>query len=355
MTLDELMREKGAKVLCKVNKLLIPCHVCDNTKDGAHEFNQYYQEVLKLTGWNTIVRTPSGGVSIARQNFKPPMWDIKATNACIEITLIGIYMLRIQFRQNSSVKEDNQPKIYGREAFSAFKKWLLLDGIDLEDYAIDNGAEVKKTIPKYIIKMENEKYKDCIFKNVHHIDFHNSFPAGLVNTHPEFGGVITMAYNTRKTRPINKAILNYSIGFMQSISMTGAQWAHLAKDAIEDNNKRVEELAAKVAASGRLILSYNTDGFWYAGEIYHGEGEGKALGQWENDHINCKFRAKSAGAYEYIEDGNYFPVVRGRTNLDLIKPRTEWEWGDIYRREAQVIEFFWEEGVGLTYKDGSVL
>ena len=83
--------------------------------------------------------------------------------------------------------------------------------------------------------------------------------------------------------------------------------------------------------SGRIVISYNTDGVWYDGEIYHGEGEGPNLGQWSNDHVNCMFRAKSAGAYEFIEDGKYYPVVRGQTTLDAIKPRSSWEWGDIYK------------------------
>lgn len=357
MKLKEILENKGSKLTLSPNKILIPVLALDNTEAGAHEFNQYYTEILEIgKKWKTISRTPSGGVSTARRNFRPPMWDVKYNNACIELTIITSYMLRIQFRQTTSViEEENSQTIYGRQAFAAFKKELLRDGILLEQYAIDNGPEVKKSIPKYLIAMERDIYCDRTFTECHHIDFHNSFPAGLVNTHPEFAATITRLYEKRKERPVNKAILNYAIGFMQSIDNCGARWAHLSKDAIADNNKRVEELAKTLRKTGRTVLSYNTDGIWYKGEIYHGPGEGKRLGEWENDHINCQFRAKSAGAYEFIEDGVYYPVIRGRTNLDLIKPRTDWEWGDIYKKEARVVQFYWIAGLGIVNKNNELI
>lgn len=104
-----------------------------------------------------------------------------------------------------------------------------------------------------------------------------------------------------------------------------------------------------------MVLLYNTDGIWYCGDVYHGEGEGKRLGEWENDHINCMFRAKSAGSYEFVEDGKYYPVVRGRTNLDLITPRENWKWGDIFKKEAKVIEFYWLAGEGITDANNNII
>jgi hypothetical protein len=63
---------------------------------------------------------------------------------------------------------------------------------------------------------------------------------------------------------------------------------------------------------------------------------------------------RSAGAYEFIEDGKYHVRLRGHTNLDHIKPRSCWEWGDIYQDECVVINFEFVEGVGVT-KDGEVI
>ena len=130
----------------------------------------------------------------------------------------------------------------------------------------------------------------------------------------------------------------------------GYKYAHLSRDAITDNNNRIIKLSDELSSQGRVILSYNTDGIWYQGEIYHGNGEGHDLGQWENDHINCQFRMKSDGSYEFIENGKYYPVVRGYTRLDRIKPRTEWVWGDIY--QAGIITFSIDIN-GIKYEEGS--
>ena len=93
---------------------------------------------------------------------------------------------------------------------------------------------------------------------------------------------------------------------MQSISGCNARWAHLSRDAIKDNNDRVKKLAETLEKKGRMVLSFNTDGIWYKGPVYHGEGEGDGLGEWHNDHVNCKFRAKSSGSYEFIENKKYY-------------------------------------------------
>ena len=140
-----------------------------------------------------------------------------------------------------------------------------------------------------------------------------------------------------------KHILNFSIGFMQSINGCGARWAHLAKDAIKDNNDRVRSLAATVEKSGRTVLLFNTDGFWYEGPVFHGKGEGDGLGQWHNDHMNCKFRMSGAGSYEFIEDGKYNPVVRGIPN----DTKLDWHWGDIYTKKAVPNIFTFDEEMGV--------
>jgi hypothetical protein len=132
---------------------------------------------------------------------------------------------------------------------------------------------------------------------------------------------------------------------MQSVAGCKAKWAHLSKDAISDNNKRVLNLVERLEKAGRTVLLLNTDGIWYDGPVYHGEGEGSGLGEWSNDHIHCQFRMAGAGAYEYIEDGVYHPVIRGIPNTT----KTKWEWGDIYKEKAipDIFMFTEEEGVKL--------
>ena len=355
----ELLEEKGTPIRKDANYLKMPVYAINNNEVGAHQFNILYKEVMEQTKWKTIVRTRSGGVSIARNNFRPPMWDVRRTNACIEITVIWKKMLRIQFRQLADIsKEDGEEKhkteINGMKAFLRFAQEAKKNGIDIGKYAVSNGAEIKKEIEPYIIKLENELYKDKVFMNCHHLDFHNSFPAGLVNTHPEFRKTVEYFYEKRKENEINKAVLNYTIGYCQSIHACNARYATLSRDAINDNNARLRELAERLKKAGCVILLWNTDGIWYKGPVYHGEGEGKRLGEWENDHTNCQLRIKSRGAYEFIENGKYYPVLRGYTKLDRVKPRSEWKWGDIYQEEATVIMFYWQNGKGITDEDGNL-
>lgn len=230
-------------------------------------------------------------------------------------------------------EEGTKKTITGSKGFRLFEEEAKKYGINMEEYATNNGAEIKKTIPPLLIKA-NKFLFDQTLENAHHIDFHSSFPAGLVNAYPEFRPVIEHFYKGRKEHEEYKTVLNSSIGYMQSKDCCNAKWAHLSKAAIIDNNKRLREMAQKLIMNGNELLAYNTDGIWYMGDIYHGEGEGKNLGQWENDHVNCTIRFKSAGSYEYIENGIYTPVVRGLTTYDIEVPREQWVWGDIYKGSA---------------------
>ena len=333
--LKELKELKHTDSTSRLNYLLIPVTTFDINEKGAKQFNKIYHWLQKQDLF-TLERTYSGGIKTG-SHMKVPAWDIRRNKYCVELTVIlEGWAWRIQFRTSCP------NKMSGRKAFSKFKRLLLRDGIDIEDYAIGNGPEIKKEIETYLIKPYHKFYIDKVFEKAHHIDFHSSFAGGLANTHPEFRKTLEWLYENREKDEINKNILNFSIGFMQSISGCGAKWAHLSKDAIADNNARVLELAKRIEKSGRAVLLLNTDGIWYNGPIYHGAGEGKKLGQWENDHTRCKFRMASAGSYEFIEDGIYYPVIRGIPNEE----KTEWKWGDIYTTKAvpDLLSFNEEEG-----------
>lgn len=333
----------------------IPANAIGANEKAAEDFNKIFHW-LKEQNWNKITRTPSGGISINRRNLKFPMWDVivptEKENLTPEITICGDgIMTRIQFRNITN-------KISGTKAFKTFRKILNKHDIEIDDYIIENGEGVKKTMPAPLIACLAEELIGETLYDVHHIDFHSSHMAGLANTHPEFRPAIEEVYNNRKTGTEDrnqkyKAILNCSWGYMQSIKYgRKGEWAHLSKDALIDNNNRVLDIRERIEEAGGLPLLFNTDGIWYmADEPYHGEGEGKALGEWENDHVNCQFRMKSKGCYEFIEDGQYHPVIRGQTSLDKIKPRTEWNWGDIYQ-SSHIIHFYWndEEGI-IIYKE----
>lgn len=351
--LQELLKDFQPTVFNnkEINYINIKCSLLTPNIENANKFNEilYY---LKENVKRKVYRTKSGGIS--KSHFvRTPSYDYTYSISGAELLILtefGYY--RIQFRPKLA-ETDNAKAMSGRKAFNKFKEILSENGINLDDYAVDNGEEVKQEIEKPMIKMERNMFISTEdhngFKNAHHIDFHNSYPGGLMITHPEFKPVIEMMYSKRKENPIYKAILNYSIGFMQS-KWVGYKYAALSRDAINNNNARLRRVAQALKESGRTVLAYNTDGIWYCGEIYHGEGEGKNVGQWENDHINCQIRFKSAGAYEFIENGKYHPVVRGYTKLDTIKSRDEWSWGDIYKNDIIVFKLT-ENGIigGIGY------
>ena len=334
--IKELSRLKSTPSSAKINYLLIPVTVFDINKENAIRFNKIYNWVKKQN-LHKLERTPSGGIQCGPHR-KRPAWDCKVSKTCVEMTiLMDNRAWRIQFR--AKLKEG----MSGRKAFTLFKRILLKHGIDLDEYAIENGKEIKEQIECPLIGAKRRMFYDRTFEKVNHIDFHSSYAGGLANSHPEFREVLNELYAKREEKKEYKNILNFSIGFMQSIAGCNARWAHLSRDAIKDNNERVKNLAKKLEKAGRMVLSFNTDGIWYKGAVYHGEGEGEGLGEWHNDHINCTFRAKSSGSYEFIENGKYYPVVRGITNSS----KKNWEWGDIYTKKAEMSLFIFDENKGV--------
>lgn len=306
---------------------------------------------LEKSDLGTITRTPSGGIKLGKDKFNNSYaWDLIVRRTGLRITVI-IGCKQWVFKIGAISELSEKAEIYPSVAFFKFKERCLEHGINLDDYKITNGKEIKEQIEPPLIRMKYKmEYQDLPLTNVHHIDFHSSYPAGLANTHPEFRPVLEEIYNERNDpskKIVNKAILNYSIGMMQSWKPENnrfAEWAHLSRDAIADNNKRIVELTIRLQASGREILGYNTDGIWYRGNIYHGKGEGDNLGDWSNDHINCLFRSKSDGTYEFIENNQYQSVARGITTYDMVEPdRSKWKFGDIYK------------GANISYKFDRIL
>ena len=323
------------------------------TPENAEIFNEIYQ-FIKASDLNTLERSKSGSIRKGPKYFKNLYaWDLQRSSLGVMLTIsIGGELKVIKF---GLFKADRAPDLYPTVAFSIFTNKCLEHGIDLEDYAIKGrDAEEVKAKGKAIVDDTEaapieikDRFINKTLKNVHHIDFHSSFPAGLVNTHPEFKPVMEYFYNKRKTDEAAKFIMNSGIGYMCTDKCgVNRRWAHLRKDAVEDNNRRITELELKLITTGHQIIGYNTDGIWYQGGIYHDENEGPRLGQWANDHTNCTFRAKSNGAYEFIENNEYHAVVRGQTTYDTVEPdRSKWTWGDIYKAVVIGWKFDKEKGV----------
>ena len=366
MNLDLQTLEKKyihAEPTLKPNFNRIPVVVFTNNDDDIKEFNEVYA-FLKTLNFEPLPRTKSGGISYRDVTKLSWCWDIRTTPSSVEITIICYAgMFRFAFRPGSlkgAVERDNNEKlnnpydISGSRAFAVLKKELKKDGIDLEDYKVENGKEINETIEKPIIKMADDTLRDITIENVHHIDIHSAWPSGIAEAYPEMAPTWNRIYLARKQNPVYKQILNKSIGVMHS-KIKGWRWANLAKAGIESCNRKIEDLTKRLEKNGNIIIAYNTDGIWYTGDVYHGEGEGSGLGEWVNDHINTTFRARSAGAYEYIENDEYHVVLRGRSKLDLIKPRTDWEWGDLYHEDAaKVFMVHFDEKTGITQVEGDI-
>ncbi|MBP5446228.1 MAG: hypothetical protein J6Y28_08670 [Acholeplasmatales bacterium] len=316
--------------------------------ENSQIFNEIYFK-LRDSNLNKIIRTDSGAISTAPVNEvnNRYAWDCIKTSTFVRLTIIlgsHIYVISIG-KGNINKEKDIRPI----DAWLTFISELKNDGIDINDYIIDNGAQVKETIKKPLIWVDPNDINKT-FINAHHIDYHNSYPAGLCNKYQEFTKTCVRLYNQRKDEPVFKAVLNYTIsGCMQSPKKPWCcKWAHLSKAAIEDNIDRILTLSYILQLEGRHVIAYNTDGIWYSGDIYHGDGEGKNLGDWENDHVNCILRFRSAGCYEYMENDEYHPVVRGTSTYDIIEPdRSNWKWGDIYKQETITFKFDEEKGITL--------
>lgn len=353
MELKDLSKYRAAPLVHDANYMLIPVTVFDITDEGMERFNEIYRFHLENFKDDKLPRTYSGGICTSRAVFRPPCWDIQASRSCIEITSLMINgMRRFQFRQDNS----NNPEIMGgRKAIRLFSRhFKRITGKSLCEHKIDNGLDIRKTVPKYLVKVNEDYIRESAFiedarilRNMHHADFHQSFPAGLANTHPEFRSTIEYFYNNRKKRPEYKGCLNSLIGIMWSPSYMNACYAQLARDAITDNNERVLVLTKALEDAGRIPLLWNTDGVWYMGDIYHGPGEGPGLGEWENDHTDCVLRIKSRGAYEYIENGEYHSVIRGVR----ISDREGWKWGDIFKKNVRSVWFEFEPDKGVVKRE----
>lgn len=340
----DLSKFKSSELTFDINYKLIPVSLINLDELGANEWNKLLDYIYSLD-LHLIKRTPSGGISLYT---RLPAFDVRKTTNCVELTLLienGCY--RIQLRSKESlIPEEEKQTISGSKAFQYFRKLCVKHNINIDALAITNGAEVKETIPTPPITVFTEELKDQEISPAFHIDLNSSFNSGIAKAFPELKPVIEEIYNKRKVDPINKHILTHLQGYMQSLKCCNAKWAHIAKAGIEFNNLMIKKLSMELIKQNKIILTYNTDGIWYTSddgrpiETFSDPDlvEGPEMGQFKHDHKYCRFRFKSAGCYEFIENNHYYPVVRGRTKLDLVKPRSQWGWGDIYN-SGDIIQF----------------
>lgn len=342
INLNYLLSLEHCESSTDINYSMIPCTQIDMTDEGYTLFNNILKFVHSLN-LSRIQRTRSGGISLTGCLKYRPRYDVRDLNSMIELTLIlkeGCW--RIQFR-NSLDRIGEEQGISGRHAFWKFSDICLKHGIDIQDYRerdVEVAKENKLSIEPYLKKVLSNIYLDKSLENVHHLDLNSSFMASLADTFTEFKPIANELYNNRKLYPIYKGVMTNTIGYFQSDYHKFA-WAHLSKAAINGNNKRIRNLIEELKLNNRIPILINTDGIWYAGDVYHPEDgtEGANLGQWKTDHTNCTILIKSPACYQYIENGKVHTVMSGRTKLDRIKKREDWDWGDIYHKDVKIIAY----------------
>lgn len=327
------------------NLLRFPITTCDISFEGTRQFNEIVEWCEQNIGPDFNMEfTKSTGIKKGKL-LKRNMYGIRPSSNTAVIELIIWYNYRgarIQYRHTKYLGNDTPVMVSGRKAFEEFEKICKRHGVDLAEFAENDekkAAANKQTIEPVKIEID-KKYIDVELHGVNHLDLNSSYLSGIGVAYPKLRPALDWMYEHRKDSPILKSVMVAATGYFQS-EWCKYKYAHLSAAGIAWNNRQIERLAQELRASGRQIIGYNTDGIWYRGPVYHDEFEGSGLCHWKNDHINCKFRAKSDGAYEFVEDGKYTPVIRGTTRLDKIKSRDLWEWGDIYKEGGESIQFEW--------------
>lgn len=365
--LKELLPDAGESLSAsKLNKINLNTVYLKLDDEGIEKFNEIYQLV---SDWRELKLTKSGGISIKGRDFRWYSHKTVSTKSGCELIIVApekSYRIIIK-RENTEQKK----KIHGHTAFAEFKKRLEEKGFDISELAIENGLEVKQTIQKPDIRMI-EEYKDKTVEHAFHVDINSAYMAGIKTAYGSAGNgilgeVINDIYINRKNPKYgqrNKDILNLSQGYFQSVYCVlnhhGYALAHLSKAGIEACYNGLQKLIAYYEKEGCKLIGTNTDGAWFEAPKDMEEWEvnritSDRLGGCKVDHWDCTLRYKTRGAYEFIENGVYTPVVRGSTKLDQIKPRSEWKWGDIYRKEVKYeIVYFFKRGVGYVKEENII-
>lgn len=252
-------------------------------------------------------------------------------------------------RYDEKGNKEKKIKVSGRMALNKFRREA---GHLVHEFALTNNedvAEVKKLIEKPKIELTRlaKGLKDFTYTTdedwtIFHMDIHSAYPAGVAATTPALKKYMEDLYWEKEAGNADaKMLLNAGIGAMQSLKLTGRRYPELSRRAIEWTNRELERVSNILINLDCSILAYNTDGIWVASRngLPKLNCIGPNLGQWDIDHVVEKLRFKSAGAYEYIENGQYKAVIRGRTRLDAVKPREQWKWGDIFHHDAVTIVY----------------
>lgn len=355
--IDLIKKLKSCSVadLAKVNYMQLPVNLV---------YIEEYNELVRWCSSNPLLkrgisRTPSGGISISPRSpincweSTPRRTKRDNCTGCELIILILDYDMKTKSLfhfgariQIGKYKGDEAEKhMCGRRAYLKFRELLLKRNIKIEDQFLKNykeGLEYKSKIEKPMISLAFGTKENETYLHAYHYDINSSYASGMKEAVPQWSELIDYLYINRHFKRENKDILNMTIGFFQS-EYIDYKLSHISQYCIKRNNDKLSNKAVELIRKGCHILAFNTDGLWFTKPNELELQESKELGEFKLDHKDCKIRFKSAGVYEFEENGKYTPVVRGTTALDRIKLREEWVWGDIYCEGAKPLIFNYNE------------
>ena len=341
------------------NKNKLPANIFTIT-DQLEEFNRIYYWARD----NLLEVKPekSGSMPYSSNVKYNSRYMIVVTRTGFELVICSIHGMW-RFILNNGHFEAPAETITGRtalrELFKAAKTFGVIEEFQKLAVTKDEGKQFKEQIEPPMITACEKEYLGKEFINCHHLDLNSSYASRISEKYPALRPMYEYLYAKRKARDgYYKSVLANSIGAMQSqycidcnntagfVKAAPYQLAKLSMEAINGNNEKIRELLFELEISGRKPILINTDGIWYQGEIYRNRDCGDKLGQWKNDHVNCRLYVKSNGAYQYMENNKVKSVVRGYTRLDMVKPREDWGWREIDNYdEISTYKFDRERGV----------
>ena len=332
-----------------INFIKLPVTSFDPLKDGIEECNELVKYLESVAEYKKFDRTKSGGIAKSIFNALNGM-EFQVGRSWIELLIhIDGSWARVQFRSCKDLNGEKE-EVWGNTSLKQLikicpeiKEFVSKD----EEKNEEKHIEAKKYynnaicpiafmgIPERAENVKGKELVDCVCS----IDIHSAFPAALARVIPRIRERINEMYNKRKDDPNIKQVLNLSIGTMTS---TGTQrylgakraLAGLRLDVLDDHAHLMNFLVKEIEKQGGVVINLRTDSIkfiWLKPFKPVLPGEGNGLGQWSYEFYKTpKYRQFSTGCYEYIDNaGAYHPVLNGYTSLDRIKPRSEWEWGDI--------------------------
>ena len=318
------------------------------------EFINKLYKLLKKSYFSQIERTKNGAIKKHNVKHWSGAYDVRQCYTKKNVfkgVIITVIIFNYVFVFKCGHFAVDNSEMNGRKAMRNLVSECNKQHIDIKKYEVENGEEIKQTIPKPYITL-NHEYAGQEIEHVHHLDINSAWPAGCCKDYPELTDVF------KKLREIDKYIGDMALGYCQS-EWCDYKYANLAKSGIVNTNRYIINLMTNLINQKFDIACINTDGIWYfdktkQNRIYHDENEGTQLGQWKTDHKDCTFYGYSDGQYYFIEDGKFNVRARGYYWYEQIKPREQWDKEDFFKALQTLTVITWDENEGFIIQQGEI-